>query len=233
MKVGITLLYVLEQEELCGALKSYVVTCSDINSLKSAVANKVNEQSKYYPTHKFLGLEDVFVVSGEVAEGELLGRTTFYELKREVEATKLLKDKNTYSSNFQTVAVGGDSFNVSLLYFNNNKIDENDSFAFSVITVLRAPDFFETEVKAIKIANSNEFLEKIINNSVYPLLRENISFLGIEDIAIVEENIERGGAYFVLYNKNIRSQNELKEIVLTEFEIKEICKDIFSSESRK
>ncbi len=94
MHIGITLLYsVLEVKNLVGVLKSYVVKCQDKTSVIDIAQKKAEEQiNLFYPNYTYIGIEDVFTVTGEVVEGELMGRSTLYDVDSVSKAKKLVNN---------------------------------------------------------------------------------------------------------------------------------------------
>jgi hypothetical protein len=94
MNVGITILYSATKEKnLLGVLKSYVVECNDKYSVIELAHERAKEQIKsIHPGYKFIGIEDVFTVTGKIQEGELMGRSTLFDIESLDKARELVND---------------------------------------------------------------------------------------------------------------------------------------------
>jgi len=204
INIGVTLLFKKDNVKVvAGILKSIVVT-STKTDLKNKINNRANEISKFYD-YKFIGINDVFFVSGEIIQGEILGRTTDYDLDT------TFKAKSIVSKNFDfDITSKSKQFNCSLVYLCKNF--DKDKFTISVITVLNS---LSTSVidDANHIANNTTFMEKIKANSIEKI--ESIKYIGIEDIGETELKFGVFQSFYAEFNdeksleKEIISKNEM------------------------
>ncbi len=219
MFVGVTLLYKSEENSvLYGILKSYTIDCNGYLDLQGKVAEKVKEQLVYYPAHKYIGVEDVFTVSNKAQKEEMLGRTSYFELETKEEVDNLLDDTEVLDIYRENREKG--FFNTKLLYYYQGV----ESFVFSILTIVELYDESQIIENIFKLANSESFKNKVVELSIDGVILKDIEFIGIEEFAVVEEDLRKGGAYQVLYNNEFNEE----DIALPELEeIQEICNDIF------
>jgi len=222
MKVGITLLYsILEKGRNIGVLKSYVIDCLDKYSVIQEAEKKAKQQVDLrHPNYKFLGIEDVFTVTGEVREGELMGRTTLYDIDSVEVAKKMVMNdsdfakKSEYSSN---------NFCGSLIYFYEG---DKEKYAFTIYAITIGA--INEVVKNLKdIATSGQFIKKIIDTSVESMEITKVSFLGIENINAITEDVTKGGSYLVHYNDEVENEEELLSMLPSGKELTEMINDVY------
>ena len=111
MNTGVTLLFKIKNsQEIKGVLKSLVIDTSTQDFFESVldIAKKIEKPYDY----NYLGLNDIFVVSGIAQEASLLGRTTFYELNELSKAKTIISKEFSYNDSTELK-----TFNCSLVYF--------------------------------------------------------------------------------------------------------------------
>ena len=163
--------------------------------------------------YNYLGINDLFSVSGEVKQGEVLGRSTFYDLKSEADAIELVST-NEYSFDLNTLS---NDFNCSFVYLCTN--ENNEYFTITIITVISSSS--EKVIDDAKSLGKNvDFQEKIIINSLEKI--ETIKFIGIEDICDINLDIN----IFQTFYSEFDNFESLKKERLNFEEIEEIVKDI-------
>ncbi|MBN1952729.1 MAG: hypothetical protein JW801_16120 [Bacteroidales bacterium] len=229
MYVGITLLYSFtERSNYFGALKSYVIDCIHVKSIIDSANNKAKEQiDRYFPSYSYLGLEDVFVVSGKAIEGEVLGRSSFYNLNVISESKELIKEIKDYSV-FKNSSKLTCAFCVSVVYFYEN-VNMEDSFTFSILTIIEDKNVEGAIAKANLMAISDRFLKRIAPLSVEELNTDRVKYIGIEDVFLIEEDFKNGGSFQTFYSKDYSSEKELLKLLPSTKELNEIMEDVFNA----
>ncbi|MEM6738431.1 MAG: hypothetical protein AAF620_20430 [Bacteroidota bacterium] len=223
MKVGITLLYsVLEESNLIGILKSYVIDCQNKYSIISEAQKKAEQQiDLLYPNYKFLGVEDVFTVTGEVKEGELMGRSTLYDIDSIEEARKMVVNDTVFAIKAKNVI---NHYCGSLVYFYEG---DEEKYAFTINAITKGE--IKEVVENLKgLAASDKTINKIVKSSVESLDINKINFLGIEDINVITEDIAQGGSFLVLYNEEVQNEKELLSILPSKEELSEMIDDVYA-----
>lgn len=212
MDIGVTLLFKENDRNIIkGVLKSTVIDANTETFIDAA--KELGSQIAKYYDYKYLGINDLFTVSGKVENGEILGRATFYELD-ELDKSETLTSNNNYSFNTKTEL---NSFNTSLVFFCEN--NDNEKFT---ITVLSKFDSKNNEVllDANKLGNNALFHEKIKTTSVEEI--ENIKFIGVEDICDIDLKFD---VFQSLYSE-FDDIEILEDELLLEDELKELIEDI-------
>lgn len=169
--IGVTLIFKKKNvKKISGILKSIVVKSSQKN-IKKEIEKKVNEISDFY-NYIYLGVSDVFFVSGDIQEREILGRTTYYDLDT-IKKAKSLISKELLDNEHEKEQ----TLNYSLIYFCKNLNEE--SFTIVVVTILNS--FGDSLIKTGElIGNDVSFIQKIKDNSVEKI--NSAKFIGINDI---------------------------------------------------
>jgi hypothetical protein len=226
MNIGVTLLFSLQEDEIFyGLLKSYVIECKDKNNFHQVVTQKVSGKIKlHFSNQRFLGIEDVFSVSGKAEVGEVVGRSTLYDLQSINQAKGLVKKDSEYSFLQIEDNIINPYVCVSILYFYED--NRNTNYTFSVLTLLKNADIKKVVPKAKEIAKSKSFLYKLLKLSANKMYVSKIKYIGIEDIYLVEEDVDNGEAFLVLRNSEIKCEEELLALLPTEVEIGEMLNDI-------
>ena len=216
---GVPLLYYYENESLNGVLKSYTLEHSlslDIDSLTKEIASR--EISQFHPHYRYLGINDIFKVSGKAADGQMLGRTSHYDITTESEAKSLLKGKENYSS--EDYSSNG-YFNCTMVFFYKDLKDITESFAFTILTLIKAKSLQEAILKAENLSSNEGFLDRIIKSSVDDIDLKGFKFLGFEDFCNIEDDIDAGGAYQTYYSE-FESLRQIEQEKLSETKFKEL-----------
>ena len=209
MNIGITLVFKEKDNDLIsGVLKSLVLD-SKIDDFKNEVNELGNKIAKYYD-YTFLGINDVFTVSGEAKQGEILGRTSYFDYD---DITKAKELKNEFLKN----ETG--TFLSSLIYFCSNKIGEK--FTLTVLTILELTNTdFEKQIQ--QIADEVKFKNKIIEISVDGI--DELNFIGVESL---EKTDLKFNVFETLYS-NFDSLDILSEEIISSNDLDEILNDIFN-----
>ena len=207
MNVGITLVFKEKNNQLIsGVLKSSVLDVKT-NNFKNEVNKLGNKIAKYYD-YTFLGINDVFTVSGEAKQGEILGRTSYFDYD---DITKSKELKNEFPKN----ETG--TFLSSLIYFCSNKIGEK--FTLTVLTLLELTNIdFEKQVE--QIANEVKFKNKIIEISVDGI--DDLNFIGVESL----EKIDLKFNVFETLYSDFEDLEQLTGEIISEEELNNKLKDI-------
>lgn len=196
--IGVTLLFRKNNTKvISGILKSIVVT-STKTDLKNKIDKQANEISKFYD-FEFIGINDVFFVSGQIMQGEILGRTTDYDLDTLPKAKSIVYKEFSFDDSSKSK-----HFNCSLVYFCKNF--DKDKFAISIITVLNSLASSVIE-DANHVANDISFIEKIKANSIEKI--ESIKYLGIEDIGEVELEFGVFQSFYAEFNDEESLKREI------------------------
>lgn len=214
MKIGVTLLFKEKQiNTIKGVLKSTVVDFYSNNLIESTkiISNKIKD----YYNYEYLGINDLFVVSGDPERGELLGRNTYYELDSLNKAKSLLPNDD-YSLDRDTVS---STFNCSIVYFCEN--NDGEKFAISILSIVNSS--LENLIPEIEsLANSIDFVQKIKSNSLENL--KKIDFIGIEDICEVDLKFN----VFQSFYSDFNSEEDLEDELMSSKEIKDVLDDIIA-----
>ena len=212
MKIGATLLFKdKNNQRLKGVLKSVVID-SNINDIMKSAKLIGNEVSSYYK-YDYLGVNDLFSVSGEAKEGEVLGRTTFYKLNSSEESESLIMNKDLFLDKGSISKM----FNCALVYFCEN---DDEKYTISVLSIVKSDNeriIFDVE----SLAKSNTFLEKIKSNSIENI--NKIEFVGIEEVFEIDLKFN----IFQSFYSDFASIEIMKEELLSNDEVAEVLGDIW------
>lgn len=215
MNLGVTLIFKEKHEELVsGVLKSSVIN-AEIENCKNE-ANKQGKMIADFYNYTFLGINDVFLVSGEVKHGEVLGRTSYYELDTITKAKKNVNNSVYDGLNFDDEFK---NFKCSLVFFCQNIT--NEKYAITVISILENQNkYFKNNLETL--GNSKSFQNKIIRMAKDDL--RNLEFIGVESIEETDLNFN---VFETLYSE-FDSINQLTDEQISENDLKTKLKDIFS-----
>ncbi len=208
MYIGITLAFYEEKaDSVFGILKSLVVDAKKSNVVN--VANTLGNKIADYYDCNYLGINDVFFVSGEPKVGEILGRTSYYDYNVISKARKL-------KSEFPNIETG--KFLSTLIYFCSNDIGEK--FTLTVLTILElTKSNFEAQIE--QIVNDTKLKNKIIEISVDGI--KTIDLVGIENL---EKTDLKFNVFETLYS-DFDSSDDLAEEILSSDDLAEIINDVF------
>ena len=175
MNVGVTFVfYEKRTDSIFGILKSLVLEVEKVNfnNKTDEIGNKIANHYGYF----YLGINDVFSVTGKTKNGEILGRTTYYEYDKIVKAKTLKNNffKNPFDYKINICAC-------SLIYFCEN--DKGEKFTITVVTIVESEIInFENYIQ--NIANKEEFKNKIIKISIDGLTK--LDYIGIESFKEID-----------------------------------------------
>lgn len=209
-----------DKKEVTGVLKSYVLDLPKmtVGEITKSASMKAKEQiSNSFPNYQYLGIEDVYLVVGSKAEESVLGRVTYYEHSKKSLAKSLVRDKASHSFYGEAIEKKVKFYNASLAYFYKDQ-PSSDSFAFLIITVVKATSYEDAKIRAKTLAYSKKFKEKIVAGSSEDLNIDNIEFLGFNDICPIFDDV-RKGSYQTFYNTKVRSVERLKKGLLAKDEL--------------
>jgi len=209
MKIGVTLLFKdKNSQNLKGILKSVVIDANDIMESAKLIGDKISDYYKY----DYLGINDLFSVSAEPQVGELLGRTTFYELDNLDKSKSLINENELFLEDDNTSKM----FNCSLIYFCEN---DDEKYTISILSIAKSNNK-EIISYAESIAKSNIFIKKIKSNSLEKITK--IEFIGVEAICEIDLKFN----VFQSFYSNFDSLKVIKEELLSNDEIEDILEDI-------
>lgn len=203
--LGVSLLFKENNlKKISGVLKSLVLTVNRVN-IEFEINIIASEIADFYD-YKFIGINDVFYISGYLEQGAFLGRTTYYELYSKQKAKSIVSKKISF--NDDSASTG---FNCSLVYFCSN-ID-GKKFTISVVTILiscvdKAVD------DASLLANSKIFIGLIIKNSVESI--KTIEYLGIDEIGETDFKFNVFQTFYADFSK----LSDIKKQILSDKELR-------------
>ncbi|RNA63543.1 hypothetical protein D1631_17300 [Chryseobacterium nematophagum] len=205
--IGITLLfYQRKKRNYIAFLKSYIVRIKNWNDLQIKIKKIVSVVERL----EYLGIEDIFYVSGTFKEKEVLGKSYMDEIVKIKDAKKLLLKQDKYTCKFQINKQKEKWFLFSLIYFYNDK-SIGDRLSISCFTPIFAADVEKAKVKVRKFYETEVFLKKIVLFKLDKMSYTNLRYIGIEDISYVEEDVKKGGAYECRF-KTYRKFEKIKDL---------------------
>ena len=220
MYIGITLLYSsYEKNKLVGLLKSYTLFCPN----KSIVLSEINRfgtiQAKLKKCN-YLGIDDIYGVSGKATVGEVIGRTSFFELTTIDQASQLNQPLFNLKYNINNNYL----YNCKLLYFYQENV--NNGFCFEINTIMYGANLKTSKLK--NYAMKKSIIYKIIKISLDINNLEKIKYIGVSGVQEIKENINKLGSYSIFYNDEIESEKELVSILPSTEELIEMIDDVYS-----
>lgn len=221
---GITLLFASEQDSSSlveAQLKSYVVQLADwksLNCIAKDIANDVCKKAFANENIKYLGIEDIFYVSGIFNQFEILGKSFIPECNTIKKAQELLIEEELYACNKFELSSSSKWYLVSLLYFYHDK-DIKDKLTISCSTPIYSKSIKDIKELVLKTANKEAFVNKIVTESLDEMNFRYLKYIGIENIHLITENPNDNGAFQVLY-KDFNNIQEIKNILPKESDLK-------------
>lgn len=213
MKIGATLLFKqITKNKVKGILKSIII--SEIK--KTKVLKETQDRGQEIATHyeyDYLGINDLFSVSGDIEPNAILGRTSFYDLDS-LEKSKTLINKEVLWLEEKDNLI---FFNCSLVFFCKS-IDE-DNYTISVLSVIES-SYKEVYNDAKKLGLKQGFQDKIKSNSIEKIVE--LHFIGIESVCHIDLKFD----VFQTFIAEFDNEDELAEELLPDNDIGEIIKDI-------
>jgi hypothetical protein len=211
MKIGVTIVFKkIEPLKIKGVLKSTIVdfNMNDLTRSILSVGSEIAKANDYV----YLGVNDIFIVSGTATEGQIMGRTTFYELDTIKKSKTLLHSDFSYDEN-----TSFKFFNCSLIYLCKSK--QNEKFTLSILSIVNSSTD-EVISKVELMAQDILFLKKIKLFSIKEI--EEIKFIGIADICDIDLKFNVFQSFYNEFD-NIAA---LKKEVLSKKEFELMIKDI-------
>lgn len=204
MTLGITLLFQKEsRSDIIGVLTSLC-----IDTTKMSFYNDILQQAIRISdccNLKYLGINDIYKVTGKPAVGEILGRTLYDELTTEKEAKHL--------ASFDIQSLSRTDSNIkscSLVYF--CKDNYSKTFTITVLTLLDL-GVNDIQKKLTTMANSLSFLNKIKEVSVEKII--SIEFIGVEDVFKMDSRLN----IFEISEGTFDTFQELQKEIMNDKEI--------------
>jgi len=221
--IGITLLfYSKRKSNYTSFLKSYVLEIKDWDDLQSEI-KKITLLNKAL---KYVGIEDIFYVSGLFGEKEILGKSYIDEITKIKDAKKLLLKQKKYTCNFQENNQKEKWFLFSLIYFYHDK-NTGDKLSISCLTPIFADNLKNAKIKVRKFCETEAFMKKIVLYKLDKMYYTNLKYIGIEDVSYVEENVEKGGAYECSF-KTYRKIEKIKDLLPSNEKMQTSFKQVIS-----
>ncbi|WP_089726412.1 hypothetical protein [Candidatus Thiosymbion oneisti] len=221
--IGVNLLFANRQSSALNAiLNSYVLNSENYKDTideTSRIANKVNifNSEKGLGSMKYLGIEDIFWVIGPLEEGAMLGRMTSWGITFE-EAKALSISHESFSFLKKPRSYKEGQFLATPIYYVS---DPENPRAISCHMLVECTDLSSVTERAIGLSRSISFLKKIVACDAEGTKLEDLNFVGFEDIALIYQNIRKGGAFIELINDSFASVKDMKHILMTEEQLKD------------
>jgi hypothetical protein len=223
--VGVTLLFASRQEGRLEAwLKSYIIP----GTSRQEVVEKADRIRKSQETGRadqpgdfvaYLGLEDVFCVGGPVRHGALLGRTTLWERDTLEGAESLVKQPDDFAFHEQQKDYEGKWYLADPVYFVGLPEEEDLNRSISCHALIESTDQAKVIPRAFAVAESAEFQQQIMACDFEGLRRDQLRFVGFEDIRVVSEDVEKGGAFLFLA-REFDSMRKIRALRIKEEELR-------------
>lgn len=211
--VGASLLFVKREDQILEViLKSYVLKS---NTYQEAIeeAKAIGDKQNIYRKFEYIGIEDVFRVVGPIEEGALLGRMTIWEQTLQNAKDLVLEpDKFTFST--QLNGFSGKWYLATPIYFVQAE-DTEDSRSISCYCLIESSDSSRVIERSLIITKSEEFKNKIVQCDFEGLAFDELKFLGFEDIQVIYDDIQSGGA-FIKMSKCFNSMEEIRSLIIDE-----------------
>jgi hypothetical protein len=193
---GITLLFKKDNFKTVDVyLKSYVISIENFKSnLKKIVSNELS-----YNSIEFVGIEDLFFVSGKFKEFSVLGKTTFNEFNTFKKAKNLIRNQKSYTIKEENINTK--FLLLNLVYFYSDKL-KNTNFTITCLVPIKSVKFINSREMVLDKIQSNGFKRKIVTEKISRI--NNIEFVGIENLSSVNWNSELSTfqTFFKRFKKN-------------------------------
>ena len=214
---GVTLLFFQKKDSKYVAfLKSYVLKANNLDELerqvkslleKNKIASYENVNNFINETLYYVGIEDIFTVSGAFEEFAMLGKSYLDDHNTLEKTRELLLNSSNYD------CMGGEPnrynwFLVSLIFLYEDKKD-NDCLAISCLTAVKGIDYIEIIRKITKKAVTKSFKRRILYKTLDRMNYEFLTYVGVENISDIIEDTEYNGAFDIVY----RDFYSLKELL--------------------
>ena len=216
MKIGTTLLFKQNiKNKVKGFLKSIIIEETKKNELLEKVENRGQEIASFYE-YEYLGINDLFSVTGDLKPHVILGRSTFYYLDNIEKAKTLLKKEKILLDKDDELK----AFNCSLVFFCKNIYGEN--YTISVLSMIQSY-YKYAYADAEKLGLKSDFQNQIKSNSIKDI--DELKFIGVEDICYIDLKFN----VFQTFEADFSNDKEFAKELLTYDDIEIIIKDILAS----
>lgn len=208
--LGITLIfYQKRNDSISGFLKSYSVKRKAYDALISNIEQIASLETKQNKVI-YLGINDIYKVSGKASAGELLGRSSLYDLNT-YRLAKSLIGSSLDSSSFLD---RNEMRNCSLIYYYSGR---KRKFTFTVLTILESESQEQFYEQAYKIGTCPKFLKKIKQNSSDSINLKNVHFVGVESSFTIRDLYVTG--CYQEFNASFGHIHFIKEELMSEKKI--------------
>src|SRR5687768_599351 len=138
---GLTLAFTIKEDKsLIGVLRSYAVSCKDLEGLKKKAVTKGAEFIKHTKKNgqqsKYVGVADVSVITGPLKEATIFGQTFFEDLNTLTAAKKMVKKNSQFS--FSVSPTRLDNYYYSSLVYFFKSAQTKQKFTFTIVTVVQS-----------------------------------------------------------------------------------------------
>jgi hypothetical protein len=198
---GLTLLFAEKANKgWIGYLNSYVVKANNWDELFDEVLMIAKKEifRKDNNLMLFLGIADVFYVSGSLKQFAILGKTYYDEYTQKVESKKLVAKKiQPFSRGWQIC---------ELVYFYNDD-KSRDFFALTCLTLVKANTIKELKEKLKGVVNLTSFKHQIVTKKLDKLNSDLLEFIGIKKVNSL--NGKLGENPFESYIKDVKLLDDI------------------------
>lgn len=224
MNIGITFLFKTKQNY---PLEGVLISCVMVfDNEKEDLLSTINTRSKQigeYLNYIYIGVNDVFYVTGLPKENEIIGRTTHYDFKTVNKSKLLIQTKKNILKELNNSDFH-EKFCFSSIYFCENESGEGFTLSIKSIVNTNSIDAFE---KVLSTSNKKYFKDKIKSFSVEEI--NTITFIGIEYIEPINYELN---IFEILYG-DFENRNSLEEEVITNDNLIDQFNDIVYPIARK
>ncbi|WP_010522080.1 hypothetical protein [Aquimarina agarivorans] len=215
MYIGVTFLYKNNNDNLIEVvLISCIIEIPSIKDLTN-IDKKAKEISSKF-NYEYLGINDLFHVTGKLTEGEIIGRTSYYELNTFDKSRSLIMDDSFFKNKSSII---NKFYCFTTIYFCKNDINQN--FTISIKSIFKN-NSNNLHQQIHEISKNRTFLKKIISNSIDKI--QSIEFVGIEDLYLIDLNMD----IFETLFSNINEIQSIEDEIISEKKVKELITDILN-----
>ena len=214
--VGISLIFLCRKNnDLIVEKRSFVVSSKNLTEIKRKASELGEKIEKLLKPSKgvYLGINDIFEITGPLREGCILGRTTFWSYKNINKALTLFKKEREYGILKGLSVSQSRQFIAQMIYFINTP-QHDFKRTISCYVLVNPTNRFKIKDKINKLGQSEHLRNKLqcILLRYEPNIRGNIIFIGVADINYVYEKVKRNNCFDMVYKK-ISSLSSAKELV--------------------
>lgn len=208
--IGTTLVFFLKENDLFKAIQSsYIFELTTLTDLKEKIEDLANQlvQSDY-KGYTYIGISDLYVSENE-GEANFLGRTSFFMDKKKSDSEKHILNIEELKRTFESIK-SYKKLNIGFVYFHQDK--EGQEYNSTIIVYSQI--ITKSNLNSIyKIAESKNFMQKIIDFSVEQLHIDGLKFIGISELYPVRDT--------GLFSKHgeFKNFNEIESVLIPENEL--------------